>query len=303
MKISVTIPAIRTGTIADAIASIQRQTHGDWELIVVGQGNDPALPELGRAASQSDPRIRYIHLDKSGTCRARNAGIVAARGDILAFIDDDCVAQDDWLATMAECFEKEPDVEVVGGSLLRPKLARPPLFYACPAIEPTESLYDPKASGRKPPKGWGWIGCNFGMRRSVHAARGGLPRQRLPLRAESRGAQLPQLRMGQRRHGGEARTARRPTRQRVGFLQSTRLPRGLGKPAQAPARRPQLVQAVELHAIVSSLHAQLRHRSHGARSGEKVSLSIDARARKPSQATQANARAYGRASLTPHGSR
>lgn len=166
MKLSVCIAATRSTTLKAAIESIRRQTWTDWELIVIGQGADATLQALGETIAQQDCRVRYIHLTRQGLSVARNAGLQAATGDIIAMTDDDCEAQADWLAVFAECFEAEPDVGLVGGALLAPKPARRGLAV-CPAFSPVEALYDPLASGRKPPRGWDWVGGNFALRRSI----------------------------------------------------------------------------------------------------------------------------------------
>src|SRR4051794_32139260 len=118
MKLSVYIPTVRSTTLAAAVQSILRQTWSDWELVLVGQGPAPTLRSLGQAVADSDRRIRYIHLDQPLLSRARNAGIAATTGDIVAMMDDDCEARADWLATIAEYFSSEPRVEVVSGSLI-----------------------------------------------------------------------------------------------------------------------------------------------------------------------------------------
>src|SRR5467141_1385492 len=153
MKFSVCIGSVRATTLGPAIESIRKQTWTDWELIVVGQGPDPALRAVGEAAAQADTRIRYVHLEHRGVSLARNVAVAQASGDIVAITDDDCEARSDWLATLAECFAAEPDVEVVGGALIAPAI-RKAGFAKCPDQIPTEALYDPVASGRVPPPGW-----------------------------------------------------------------------------------------------------------------------------------------------------
>lgn len=166
MKISVCIGSVRWTTLATAITSVHQQTFTDWELVIVGQGPDPELRALGERASSSNKRIRYIHLDCRGLSHARNVGIECATGDIVAMTDDDCQARSDWLATLADCFTREPDVGLVGGAVIAPKPSRPGLA-TCPALHPAEALYDPVLSRRQAPRGWDWIGANFALRRDV----------------------------------------------------------------------------------------------------------------------------------------
>jgi glycosyltransferase involved in cell wall biosynthesis len=166
MKFSVCIGSVRATTLGPAIESIRRQTWTDWELIVVGQGPDPVLRRVGEAAAQTDGRIRYVHLEHRGVSLARNVAVRQATGDIVAITDDDCEARSDWLATLADCFSAEPDVEVVGGALVAPPITKAG-FAKCPDQIPAEALYDPIASGRKPPAGWDWVTANVAFRPDV----------------------------------------------------------------------------------------------------------------------------------------
>jgi glycosyltransferase involved in cell wall biosynthesis len=149
-----------------AVQSISQQTWTDWELIVVGQGPDPMLKAVGYAATEADPRVRYVHSDQLGLSRARNIGTDIATGSIVAFIDDDCEARADWLQAVAYSFAEHPEVGLVGGAVAAPKV-RPSGFASCPAFTPEHTIYDPVASGRRAPVGWDWIGANFAVRRTI----------------------------------------------------------------------------------------------------------------------------------------
>ena len=163
LRFTVCIAAFRVGTIEHAIASIRRQTWANWELFVIGQGHGSELRRLVEQYSAQDTRVHYLHVEAMGTCRARNFGIASARGDVVAFIDDDCEAREDWLAVLAECFAREPETEVVGGALVAPEPPRLP-FSTCPAVAPSDVLYDPVLCGYTVPDGFVIIGCNVAIR-------------------------------------------------------------------------------------------------------------------------------------------
>lgn len=150
----------------DALTSIQHQTWGDWELIVIGQGSDMAVRDMVEAVASRDERVRYVHVPRPGLSRARNRGIAAAKGEIVAMMDDDCEADAKWLATIAGCFVAEPEVGLIGGALV-PPVGAVRRLSSCPALIPAERLYDPVATGRHAPEGWDWIGGNFAVRRSI----------------------------------------------------------------------------------------------------------------------------------------
>ncbi len=100
----------------EAIASLGRQTHAASETIVVID-HDPALLERARRRL---PGIRVIQsAGEPGLSGARNTGVAAARGEIVAFLDDDAVADERWLAALAGAFA-DPDVVGAGG-VARPR--------------------------------------------------------------------------------------------------------------------------------------------------------------------------------------
>ncbi len=96
--VSVIIPTYkRPALLRRSVMSVLAQTYANLELIVVDDCSPDETPEVMGAFT--DPRVRYIRLEtnqKAG--RARNAGIAAARGELIAFQDDD----DLWLIEKLE---------------------------------------------------------------------------------------------------------------------------------------------------------------------------------------------------------
>jgi glycosyltransferase involved in cell wall biosynthesis len=168
LKFSVCISSIRVPSLKATIDSIRCQTWQNWELIVVGQGADLRLQAIGEAAAREDRRIQYFHLRQYGATLARNFALQIATGDIIALTDDDCEAQADWLEVLAGYFLAEPEVGLVGGALVAPPPIRRGLAF-CPSVYPAEVLYDPVASNRLEPPGWGWACGNVAIRRQVIA--------------------------------------------------------------------------------------------------------------------------------------
>jgi len=95
---SVVVPTRnRNSFLADALRSVLSQTFRDFEVLVVDDGSaeDPEKVVRGFA----DPRVRYLRNARSpGACGARNTGILTARGEWVAFLDDD----DWWLPQKLE---------------------------------------------------------------------------------------------------------------------------------------------------------------------------------------------------------
>lgn len=98
--VSVLMPAFRaTATLAGSVASVQAQTRGDWELLLIEDGSGDGTRALALALAATDRRIRVIALPvNGGAARARNAGLAQARGRYIAFLD----ADDLWLPTKLE---------------------------------------------------------------------------------------------------------------------------------------------------------------------------------------------------------
>src|SRR5690606_1430865 len=75
--------------IADAILSVQMQSYENWELVIVDDASDQNDARLIVNLFE-DSRITFIRLDEQvGNGQARNAGLAAARGKVVAYLDDD----------------------------------------------------------------------------------------------------------------------------------------------------------------------------------------------------------------------
>jgi len=93
-KVSVIIPAYNAAaTLPETLAALRSQTWTDWEAIVVDDGSTDQTGEI--ALQTADPRIRVLRQPNGGQAIARNCGLVAARGSLIAFLD----ADDWWTAT------------------------------------------------------------------------------------------------------------------------------------------------------------------------------------------------------------
>jgi glycosyltransferase involved in cell wall biosynthesis len=114
MKCSVIIPSYDSEqTIIPCLSSVMAQDLAEpYEVIVVDSSKD-RTPYLIR---KQFPTVKLIHLERRtdpGT--ARNIGIAKAQGEILAFIDSDCVASHDWLQRMIRAHDSQH--RVVGGAI------------------------------------------------------------------------------------------------------------------------------------------------------------------------------------------
>lgn len=97
-----------------------------FEVVLVD--NDPAGSALGPLHALTDPRIIVVHEPRAGVANARNAGLRAARGDMIAFLDDDETAPTLWLSELLRV-QREHAADVVFGPV-RTRLAASPRDHA-----------------------------------------------------------------------------------------------------------------------------------------------------------------------------
>jgi glycosyltransferase involved in cell wall biosynthesis len=87
---TIVIPAWnRALLLPETIGSIQSQTFGNWECIVVDDGSTDNTADIVRAIEAADSRIRYIYQENAERSAARNRGADNARGLYLLFLDSD----------------------------------------------------------------------------------------------------------------------------------------------------------------------------------------------------------------------
>ena len=146
--VSVIIPTFnRSRYLRQAIASVLAQTYPHFEIIVVDDGSTDETRTV--AESSRDPKIRYTWQDNAGRSAARNRGLELARGEYIAFLDDDDFYLPDKLSQQTAYLEAHPAVDLVGAGtqmvdeqerVLRvwrnwedqPELSLPACLYACP---------------------------------------------------------------------------------------------------------------------------------------------------------------------------
>ena len=96
-----------------AIASVLDQTMRDFELVLVDNGTGLSADDLGAAGR--DARLRWVRLGRNeGIARGHNAGVAAARAEIIALLDHDDVMLTNRLACQAEFLREHPETGLVG---------------------------------------------------------------------------------------------------------------------------------------------------------------------------------------------
>jgi len=156
----------RMNYLLDAIDSVQEQSLKPHETILV---LDPCPKLVELCKTQVPANVKIVVNQTYGLSSARNAGVKAATGDIVAFIDDDAIADRNWLANLIQNYE-DPKVVGVGG------LVKPLWEDGYPSWFPEElnwvvgcsykGLPESRSLVRNP------IGCNMSFRKNIFSVVG-----------------------------------------------------------------------------------------------------------------------------------
>jgi ABC-type polysaccharide/polyol phosphate export permease/GT2 family glycosyltransferase len=105
----------RTESLANALRSVKRQKHPPFEVVVIDNGSQAEIRAL---IQEILPEALYFVERRPGLDFARNHAISVARGDIIAFLDDDALADPYWVLSIAESFTAVPEAGAVTGLIL-----------------------------------------------------------------------------------------------------------------------------------------------------------------------------------------
>jgi glycosyltransferase involved in cell wall biosynthesis len=156
-KVSVIVCAYNGERTMDAcLASLESLNYPNYEVVVVNDGSTDKTREI----AERYPYIRLINQENQGLSAARNVGLRAATGDIIAYTDCDCMADPDWLTHLVARFLSS-DFGAVGGPNLPPPDSS--LVANCVAVSPggpTHVLLDDEVAEHIP-------GCNMAFRREA----------------------------------------------------------------------------------------------------------------------------------------
>jgi len=113
-RVTVFMPVYnREHTLRASIDSVLGQTYGDFELLLVDDASKDASVDIVR--SYADPRVRLVvHEQNQGIPKTRNHGLELARGELLALLDSDDIANRTRLARQVEFLDRNPDIAAVG---------------------------------------------------------------------------------------------------------------------------------------------------------------------------------------------
>jgi glycosyltransferase involved in cell wall biosynthesis len=160
MHVTVVVPTSgRAGYLEVTLDSLSSQrTATPHEVLVVDDGATDATPEI---AERFGARV-VRHAERRGLNAARNTGLREARGDLIAFVDDDVFVPPGWLDALVEGAERHPEADAFGGPIRARFEGHAP--RACGREDPPITTLDLGPADVEAEMVWG---ANFAVRRSA----------------------------------------------------------------------------------------------------------------------------------------
>lgn len=161
-RVSVVVCSFNGGhTLKQCLKSLEQLDYPDYEVILVDDGSTDDTP----AIAAQFPNVKTIHQKNMGLSAARNVGLAAATGDVIAYTDSDCFADRDWLGLLVRQLIKT-NAAAVGGPNLTPDDGWLAGCVAAAPGQPTHVLISDDEAEHIP-------GCNMAFRTDVLKEIGG----------------------------------------------------------------------------------------------------------------------------------
>ena len=149
--VSVVIPTYnRASFLPAAIRSVQAQSFSDWELIIVDDGSTDESFQLVEQFARADMRLRWLTNGRGrGPAGARNTGVVAARGEAVAFLDSDDTWEPTILAKLVDAMAGDARSVLTGSDIRMTSTKNPGLTmkgFVLGTMLPWWSSYPPAAA-------------------------------------------------------------------------------------------------------------------------------------------------------------
>jgi glycosyltransferase involved in cell wall biosynthesis len=148
-------------TLRECLNGLVALDYPDYEVIVVNDGSTDDTPTIAQ-----DYPVRLINQSNKGLSGARNVGLDAATGDIVAYIDDDAFPHRYWLRYLAAAFNRSPHVGIGGPNLAPPGDGLVAECVAAAPGNPLHVLLSDEVAEHIP-------GCNMAYRKQALLAIGG----------------------------------------------------------------------------------------------------------------------------------
>ncbi len=177
MKVSVVVCTYaeeRFEDFAEAVQSLQSQTYDAVEIVLVIDGNAAVFERTKDRFSDEDEIVVHCNDENSGLSYSRTRGVELATGEVIAFMDDDAIAEPDWIAELVRGYE-ETDAIAVGGRMVPEWVDENPEFLPEEFYWLIGANYEPRLDD------WSEVrntnGSNMSFRREVFERLGGFDEQ------------------------------------------------------------------------------------------------------------------------------
>jgi len=159
-----------------AAESVLDQQYNDVELVLVSDGDETVYEAFERDFGDRDDVLTHCNDENVGLLESRNNGAEAATGDVVAFIDDDAVADEEWVAELVDAYEADDDRLAVGGRMVPAWVAGKPSFLPAEfywLVGVTHRGFGPNGDPDEPGEVRNTFGSNISFRRDVFLELGG----------------------------------------------------------------------------------------------------------------------------------
>jgi glycosyltransferase involved in cell wall biosynthesis len=160
----------------DSLAALEIPAGFEAECVVVNNGStDDTADVASRFAADSPIHTRCVLEPRSGSSYARNRGFFEARGDFVLFIDDDAIADHNWVTALIMEMERRR-LDAACGMVLPRWSAKPPRWLG-PSVAIKLAVHDEAQLSHQPPAALdsihNYFSANVGFRRETFARFGG----------------------------------------------------------------------------------------------------------------------------------
>lgn len=181
MRVSVVIcthTMDRYDHVCDAAKSVFAQTYDDVELVFVSDGDEAVADRIEAEFGERDDVLVHYNDQNEGLAVARNNGAAVATGDVIAFLDDDAVADERWVEELLSVYT-EQDVPAVGGRMAPAWVAGKPSYLPAEfywLVGVTHRGFGPNGDPHEAGEVRNTFGSNISFRRDIFEALGGFER-------------------------------------------------------------------------------------------------------------------------------